>query len=70
MLAGADDLVKPDRHILNWLRDNEYPCNVDSARVALAAIAADLTERRGEPVTPWEVDNAIWRTKTGSRANW
>ncbi|MDO5627401.1 MAG: hypothetical protein Q4G43_03670 [Mobilicoccus sp.] len=70
MLIGANHLVKPDRQVLRWLSDNDIDTDVEGARGVLAEIARRLSERRGVEVTPWEVDNAIWRSITQSAARY
>ncbi|WP_334139475.1 hypothetical protein [Corynebacterium variabile] len=70
MLVGADDVVKPDRQVLRWLSDHDVLTDVAGARDVLAQIANQLSERRGVAVTPWQVDNAIWRSITRSTARY
>ncbi|SUA44961.1 hypothetical protein [Nocardia africana] len=60
MLVGADDLIKPDRMVLRWLRRHGADVDPASARIVLADIAEHLTRAQGHRVTPWEIDHAIW----------
>ncbi|WP_226347256.1 hypothetical protein [Agilicoccus flavus] len=70
MLVGSNDLVKPDRQVLRWLREHGIVTDVAGARTVLAEIARELSDRRGLPVTPWELDNAIWRAVSRSSARY
>lgn len=55
MLAGDDDHVKPDRHVLRWLTDvTRRPVSVLSARHLLVAVAHTLG------CSAWSIDHAIW----------
>ncbi|WP_218122237.1 hypothetical protein [Blastococcus aurantiacus] len=59
MLCGDDARVKPDRMVLRWLE----PHGVRDPHVAqqlLIDVAAFMTREGSTPVTPWEVDHAIW----------
>jgi hypothetical protein len=56
MTAGDDSHVKPDRHILRWLREIlQRNVTVLEARALLTDSAQDLG------LTPWAVDHAIWK---------
>ncbi|GAB3556195.1 hypothetical protein GCM10027344_01520 [Spelaeicoccus albus] len=58
MNAGDDSQVKPDRHILSWLREIlDREVTVTEARALLAEAADALA------ITPWMVDHAIWEAK-------
>lgn len=63
MLVGNRDLVKPDRHILAWLRRHGHATDVAGAREALADLAGHLTRQTGQQVTPSDLDHAIWRSE-------
>lgn len=58
MLAGSDDLIKPDRMVLGWLTAGlgRTP-TVPDARDILADTAGALG------VTPWQLDHAIWNAQ-------
>ncbi|GIH20708.1 hypothetical protein [Rugosimonospora africana] len=63
MLAGSDDLSKPDRMILRWLARHGCPANPAEARGILQQAAQELTRRLHRPVTPWMIDHSIWLTR-------
>jgi hypothetical protein len=63
MLAGSDDLSKPDRMILRWLARHGHSATPAQARDILQQAAEELTRRLNRPVTPWMVDHAIWLTR-------
>ena len=55
MVAGDEDHVKPDRHVLCWLeRVIQRPVTVLAARHLLSAVADELG------CSAWSVDHAIW----------
>lgn len=59
MLAGDDNHVKPDRHVLKWIEGIlGHKVSVAEARSLLSAVAKDLQ------VSPWSVDHAIWSKMT------
>jgi hypothetical protein len=61
MLAGRDDLVKPDRVILGFLgRVLGRPVSVDEAQSLLAAAAREL-DREFPGIKPRTLDNLIWK---------
>ncbi|MEE2032322.1 hypothetical protein [Rhodococcus chondri] len=60
MLVGNDDLIKPDRMVLRWLRHHGVDVSPEVARGVIATVAESLTATTGKPVTPWEVDHAMW----------
>lgn len=70
MLAGNDDLIKPDRMIQRFvsgaLRTEKEP-EPRQAAVLLRLAARELT-RRGQPWTPLCLDHAIWRFQRAQRA--
>ncbi|WP_334138927.1 hypothetical protein [Corynebacterium variabile] len=70
MLVGANTLVKPDRQVLKWLAEHGLVTSVDGGSAALTDLAEALSERRGTPVSPWELDNAIWRSVARSTARY
>lgn len=63
MLAGSDDLIKPDRMVLGWLAGvlGRTP-TVPEARTLLAAAASTLG------VTARQLDHAIWNAQRSSGA--
>ncbi|MHA7280523.1 hypothetical protein ACX80H_12290 [Arthrobacter sp. MDT2-2] len=55
MLAGDDQQVKPDRHVLKWIGNvlgRRVP--VQEARILLRDVARELD------LTAWSIDHAIW----------
>lgn len=70
MLVGDEYQVKPDRQVLKWFKNNGHPVDVTTARASIVEIADLLTQEMARPVTPWEVDNAIWRSMSRSRASY
>ncbi|SMG55761.1 hypothetical protein SAMN02745947_04665 [Rhodococcus rhodochrous J3] len=60
MLVGNDDVIKPDRMVLRWLRHHGVDVGPEGAREIIATLAASLTATIGTPVTPWEIDHAMW----------
>ena len=70
MLAGDDDLIKPDRMIqrfvANALRTKKEP-EPRQAAVLVRLAARELT-RRGHLWTPLSLDHAIWRYQRERRA--
>jgi len=63
MLVGNRDLVKPDRHILGWLRKHGHHTDVAGARQLLAQLATDLSDKLDQRVYPSDLDHAIWRSE-------
>ncbi|MCE5291407.1 MAG: hypothetical protein LLG14_19515 [Nocardiaceae bacterium] len=61
MLVGADNLIKPDRMVLRWLERQGHSVNAQEARTLLATIAPAVSAKVDRPVTPWEIDHAIWQ---------
>ncbi|GAA1434426.1 heme peroxidase [Microlunatus lacustris] len=62
MLAGSDDLIKPDRMVLGWLAAvlGRTP-SVPEARILVRAAASELG------ATAWQLDHAIWAAQRGQR---
>ncbi|MFC9786792.1 hypothetical protein [Rhodococcus sp. NPDC127528] len=67
VLIGDQQTVKPDRMVLRWLARHGATVTVDSARTLLEDIARELSASEGGPVTPWEVDHAVWRAARSGR---
>ena len=67
MLCGRDDVVKPDRMVLRWLKEKGLNLDPGTARTVLCELAAEVTRQLGRPVTPWMVDHAIWLAAHPSR---
>jgi hypothetical protein len=68
MLIGQDDLIKPDRMVLRWLRRHGLSTDPDGARDIIAALVPVVNARLGRDVTAWEIDHALWsagRKKAG-----
>lgn len=71
MLAGSDDVVKPDRMVLGFLSRHGCHATASDARRVLALLAGELSVP-SQPVTPWMLDHAIWRAERrlrGTRAS-
>jgi hypothetical protein len=65
MLAGREDLVKPDRRILGFLsRALGRPARVDEARFLLAAAAREL-QAEFPGLEPRTLDHVIWKRESG-----
>lgn len=60
MLVGDDNRIKPDRMILGWFRSLGVPSDPASAEDYIRAAAPIVSARLQRPVTPWEIDHAIW----------
>jgi hypothetical protein len=65
MLAGADELSKPDRMILRWLARHGCTATPAEARDLLRRAAEQASARLGRPVTPWMADHAVWAAERG-----
>jgi hypothetical protein len=63
MLVGARDLVKPDRHILEWLNQRGHRTDVAGARRVLDELSSTLTRQLGREISPSGLDHAIWRSQ-------
>lgn len=62
MTAGDDEHVKPDRHVLKWLKQVlGRSVAVGEARILLSQSARNLD------LTPWSVDHAIWKVMARRR---
>jgi hypothetical protein len=60
MLAGSDDLIKPDRMILRFLETiSGENVNLTDCQIILAEVAKKL-ETHGFDITPKKLDNLIW----------
>lgn len=66
MLAGSDDLIKPDMHIINFLKDAfqemgiDSPISLEDAQILLSG-ASDILQRVGYThLTPRLLDYTIW----------
>jgi hypothetical protein len=44
MLIGNDDLIKPDRMVLRWVRHQGVDVTADEARNLIAVLAKFMTE--------------------------
>ncbi len=67
MLAGDDDLIKPDRMVLRWLAKHGADVDPAAARDLIAAALPAVSAKLGHPVSAWEVDHAIWLAERGER---
>jgi len=70
MLAGDDDLIKPDRMIQRFVANalsTEREPEPRQAAVLVRLAARELTER-GHRWTPLSLDHAIWRYQRAQRA--
>ncbi|WKW98889.1 MULTISPECIES: hypothetical protein [Rhodococcus] len=63
MLIGDDELIKPDRMVLRWLRHHGADVGPATARRLVTAIAAVLNQDESQPrqITAWEIDHALWQ---------
>lgn len=70
MLAGDDNLVKPDRMVQRYLGDALKLDTTPQPRQAaiLVRLAARELCKRGQDWTPRSLDHAIWRFQSGKRA--
>jgi len=61
MLAGAEDLIKPDRMIIRYLENiTKDSVSMDMAQELLTAVCVELKTSHGITITPRTLDNAIW----------
>ncbi|CAM3055438.1 hypothetical protein [Flavobacterium frigoris] len=60
MLAGSDDLIKPDRMIIRFLESiSEENVSLSDCQIILAEVAKKL-QKNGFDITPKKLDNLIW----------
>lgn len=60
MLAGSDDLIKPDRMILRFLESiSEEKLSLNDCQIILTAVTSQL-KNNGFNITPKKLDNMIW----------
>jgi hypothetical protein len=60
MLAGSDDLIKPDRMIIRFLESiSGENVSLSDCQIILAEVAKNL-EKNGFDITPKKLDNLIW----------
>ena len=60
MLAGSDDLIKPDRMIIRFLESiSGENVSLTDCQIILAEVAKKL-EKNGFDITPKKLDNLIW----------
>jgi hypothetical protein len=61
MLSGSDDLIKPDRMILQFLENAiGQPCSVKCAQ-KLVSGACEILKRKYQHLSPRLLDNCIWK---------
>lgn len=60
MLIGNDDLIKPDRMVLRWLKQHDVKTDPDGAREIIADLIPKVRIPGNRPPTAWEIDHAIW----------
>jgi hypothetical protein len=60
MLVGQDDLIKPDRMVLRWLKRHGVVVDPFAARDLIAAFVPAVSARLDRTVTAWEIDHALW----------
>ncbi|WP_234707784.1 hypothetical protein [Mycolicibacterium elephantis] len=65
MLIGQDDLIKPDRMVLRWLKNHGVTVDPVGARDLIAALVPAVSTRLKRPVTAWEMDHALWNAGRG-----
>jgi hypothetical protein len=61
MLAGMSTLIKPDRHILNYVAAvvDHFPSGEEA--ISILCLAAKKLAQTGHQVTPRELDYGIWQ---------
>ena len=65
MLAGSDDLIKPDMHIINFLKEAfqkkgiDRPISLEDAQVLLSG-ASDILRIEYTHLSPRLLDNTLW----------
>lgn len=65
MLVGHDDLIKPDRMVLRWLKKHGVIVDPVGARDLIAALVPPVSARLKRNVTAWEIDHALWNAGRG-----
>jgi hypothetical protein len=65
MLAGQNDLIKPDRMVLRWFHHHGVVVDPVGARDVIAKLVPVIGPRLGRDVTAWEIDHALWSTGRG-----
>ncbi|MFV8373614.1 hypothetical protein [Flavobacterium sp. LB2P74] len=60
MLAGSDDLIKPDRMIIRFLENiSGEIVSLTDCQIILAEVSKNL-QKNGFHITPKKLDNLIW----------
>lgn len=60
MLAGSDDLIKPDRMIIRFLESiSGKIVSLTDCQIILAEVSKNL-QKNGFDITPKKLDNLIW----------
>jgi hypothetical protein len=60
MLAGSDDLIKPDRMIIRFLESiSGEILSLTDCQIILAEVSKNL-QKNGFDITPKKLDNLIW----------
>ena len=60
MLAGSDDLIKPDRMIIRYLESiSGEIVSLTDCQIILAEVSKNL-QKNGFDITPKKLDNLIW----------
>lgn len=65
MLIGQDDLIKPDRMVLRWLKKHGFVVDPMGARNLIAALVPAVSTRLERNATAWEIDHALWNAGRG-----
>lgn len=65
MLIGQDDLIKPDRMVLRWLKKHGFVIDPMGARDLIAALVPAVSTGLKRNVTAWEIDHALWSAGRG-----
>lgn len=63
MLISDATLIKPDRMVMRWLRNQGAEVSPSGARGLINDAAEAISQSRGSIVTPWMIDHAIWRAQ-------
>lgn len=65
MLIGQDDLIKPDRMVLRWIKHHGVIVDPPGARDLIAALVPAVSAKLQRPVTAWEIDHSLWNAGRG-----
>lgn len=67
MLSGSDDLIKPDRWIIDFIKDAlGVTCSPSCAQTVLVG-SCEILKAQYPTVSPRLLDNTIWKHQTGKK---